>query len=166
MSFEDIRSKMLHPTDLFFHICIHGVQWNAIPPIRWIADAVSIYKNPSVKLDWERIYFLTETFSAGLPLLNGVKYLQKHYSLMVPNSTINHFEKINHSKRERRSYRIQTENPGKLGNIPKNLERYFSLKDGKNLFQKIFHLPRYLQYFYDLEHLVKLPGHIVKKFLW
>ena len=32
----------LDPTDQLLHVCVHGVQWDPTPAIRWVADAVTV----------------------------------------------------------------------------------------------------------------------------
>jgi hypothetical protein len=60
----------LSPTDQLFHICVHGFQWNPMPSLRWVADAIVLLKHQP-QLDWNRLIDLAICYELVLPLKVG-----------------------------------------------------------------------------------------------
>lgn len=46
-------ARSLSDTDQLFHTCIHGARQNAVAPIRWVADALTILRRG--RIDWARL---------------------------------------------------------------------------------------------------------------
>ena len=81
-----VPTLVLDPTDQLLHACAHGLMWNEIPPVRWIADAVMIAR--SAEIDWRRL--VADLQSRRLTLLGrtGLQYLQDRFALPVPSSAL------------------------------------------------------------------------------
>ena len=45
ITIHNVPTYALDPTDMLFHVIVHGVTWNPEPPIRWIADAMTIIQS-------------------------------------------------------------------------------------------------------------------------
>ena len=79
-----VRVSVLDATDQLFHTCAHGVKWEHVPPLRWIADAAMILGDPSVAIDWERLVRLADRLRLILPLRDALTYLERTLGLPVP----------------------------------------------------------------------------------
>ncbi|HEY7535176.1 MAG TPA: nucleotidyltransferase family protein, partial [Thermodesulfobacteriota bacterium] len=58
---DDFPTFALNPTDQLLHVCAHGVRWDPVTPIRWIADAVTILKKAQHEIDWDRMIALVKS---------------------------------------------------------------------------------------------------------
>ena len=55
IEFEGVTSRVLSTTDLLFHICVHGVEWNPVPTIRWIANSLDLMAARASDIEWARL---------------------------------------------------------------------------------------------------------------
>ncbi len=98
------------PTDQLFHVCAHGLQWDWIPQIRWIADAVTVLREP---IDWDRVARLAEESCMRVRLARALGYLRLHFNAPVPESLPERLER-SAPDWERREYRLLLK-PSPLG---------------------------------------------------
>jgi len=75
--------SMLVPSasDQLFHVCVHGLQWDWTRKIRWIADALTILREP---MDWERIRQLAEWAQMSFRLADALELLRERFGAPVP----------------------------------------------------------------------------------
>ncbi|MDS3861151.1 nucleotidyltransferase family protein [Thermosynechococcaceae cyanobacterium BACA0444] len=107
VKFMGLKTRILKPIDRFLHVCVHGSCWSPEPPIRWIADALTIY-NKQDFFNWLELVKRTNLFSLNLPLLTTLNYLNDNLELSVPR---NIFIDINHhsaTKKEKFAHYIRT----------------------------------------------------------
>lgn len=77
----DTTVAVLSPTDQLFHVCAHGLQWDWNPPIRWIADALTVLREP---IDWERMFRLATASCMRTRLASALDYLRIRFEAPVP----------------------------------------------------------------------------------
>lgn len=77
----------LNPTDQLLPICVDGAQWNQLPTLHWIADAMMIFKT-SPEIDWERLLMLAEQHRSVLPLRESLNYLSHQMDAPIPPSIL------------------------------------------------------------------------------
>ena len=82
------RVSVLDATDQLLHTCAHGVKWEHVPPLRWIADAAMILGDPSVAIDWERLVRLADRLRLILPLRDALTHLESTLGLPVPRPVL------------------------------------------------------------------------------
>ncbi|MGH9550387.1 MAG: nucleotidyltransferase domain-containing protein, partial [Terriglobales bacterium] len=78
-------------TDALFHVCIHGLKWNEIPPIRWIADAQVILRAEST-IDWHRLLRLAKRHRLMLRLKESLQYLKRLLHAPIPEEILAELE--------------------------------------------------------------------------
>lgn len=100
-------TRVLDPTDQLFHICVHGVEWNEVPPMRWIADAMAVFDSDSPNIDWDRFIRLIDAYRQTLPIHDGLSYLQKIFHARVPDRVLESLRKKPVSDIERFGYRVR-----------------------------------------------------------
>lgn len=123
------RVWTLDPTDQLFHACAHGVKWEHVPPLRWIADAAMILGEPSVTVDWERLVRLAEHLRLILPLREGLTYLDQALGLGVPRHALVAFQNARVSAAERWEHRFRTRPAsGVFGRLREHWLRYRRLR--------------------------------------
>lgn len=79
----------LSPTDQLFHVCAHGLQWDWVPQVRWIADAVTVMREP---VDWARIGRLADEAPMRMRLARALDCLGRRFGAPVPPGFPAHLE--------------------------------------------------------------------------
>jgi hypothetical protein len=69
---------------LLLQTIIHGLQPNLVPPIRWIADSVTILRAGAAAIDWSELCALAEDAHLVLRLGAGLAYLHEHFAAPIP----------------------------------------------------------------------------------
>jgi hypothetical protein len=85
---EGIFTRQLDHSDLLFHTVIHGVHWNKMPAIRWIADAAMILRRADRPIDWDRILELSRREKLSQRLRIGLEYLAEEFSQPIPRHVL------------------------------------------------------------------------------
>ena len=98
---QDVSSYALDPTDMLFHVIVHGVKWNPEPPIRWIADAMTIIQSSDFEIDWPRIISHAKKYMVCLQIREGLNYLYENFQAPVPKTIMDSINKIPVSYLER-----------------------------------------------------------------
>ena len=129
ITLHGVQASVLDATDQLFHTCAHGVKWEHVSPLRWIADAAQILADPAVAIDWERLGRLADRFRLTLPLRDALTYLDDLLGLAVPRSTLAALDDATVSRSERREYRLRTRPASRvLGRLPEHWLRYRRLR--------------------------------------
>jgi Uncharacterised nucleotidyltransferase len=76
LEFRGVQIWALDDVDQLFHICTHGLAWNDVPPLRWVADVMMILDHTNA-LDWNALLLYAQRSQLILPLRLGLGYLQK-----------------------------------------------------------------------------------------
>jgi hypothetical protein len=91
----------LCPADQLLHVLAHGIHWNPLPSIRWVADAASIVSGAGAALDWDRLFVqaakrqLTPVVAVGLP------YLRSLLNVSVPDEVTDRLARLQISGAQR-----------------------------------------------------------------
>lgn len=80
--------RVLAPTELLYHLVVHGVPRNPTPPIRWIADALELIAAEGERIDWARLVGVARHYRRGLLLGTGLAYLAGTFAAPVPPDTL------------------------------------------------------------------------------
>jgi len=128
----DVRGvpvRVLDATDQLFHVCAHGVKWESIPPLRWIADAAVIIDQAGAELDWARFTRETRQRRLVLPIREALGYLASTLALPVPDTVLSDLGAAAVSRAERWEHRLRTRPAGRvLGRVPEHWLRYRRLR--------------------------------------
>ena len=76
------------PTDLLFHVIIHGTRPNQLSPIRWIADAVMILRREGTLIDWNALTTFAREMRLSRRLGIGLAYLSEAMKVDLPASAL------------------------------------------------------------------------------
>jgi hypothetical protein len=88
-------------TDLFFHTIVHGLRYNPEPPIRWIADAMTILDSDDHQIDYNRLLQNTAKFRAVLYMKDAVNYLIHHFKAEFPETFVEGLLKMKVTRTEK-----------------------------------------------------------------
>ncbi len=163
ISVEGAPALSLDPADQLLQVCSHGVAWNTVPPIRWVADSAAIVRKVSGEgegIDWERLISAAERHGKVPPVREALRYLSMYLDQPLPDAVLRRLESVPVSKTGRFEYRVRTRPPGVLDGLVELRflwSSYSSENRGKNLFVKLYRFPKFLQHVFGMEsawHLV------------
>jgi hypothetical protein len=157
LEIHGVSTRSLSPTDHLLHICIHGAEWNPIPPLRWVADAIMIMGSSSI--DWDGLVARSRARHLTLPLRDTLNYLHRQLSAAVPPNTLRALNEMPTSRMERAEYKYKTQNyeAKTLGYLPVLWFRYLRLEGADPSRHKLLGFVKYLQRFWGAERLRQLP---------
>lgn len=112
LEFEGTPVRTLAPTDLLVHACVHGVEWNPIPPMRWATDAFAVLRGP-FPIDWQRFLAMTERLSSRLVMREALEYLVRELDAPIPPDVLAKLRAHRASRAERAAHQ-RTVDPDRL----------------------------------------------------
>ena len=107
---SNVDSLAPNPTDMLFHVIIHGMAWNPIPPIRWIADAITLINSRDFTIDWQRLISTAQKNHLNLRFKNGLQYLDDNFHPSIPPSVMDSVLNLPVSYLEKIEYRFMIRN--------------------------------------------------------
>jgi hypothetical protein len=96
-----VAARALSPSDLLLHILAHGVVWNPVPSIRWVADAALVVRARGAAIDWDRLGAEAERRRLVPTVERGLRYLVEQMEVPVPASALARFSHRRFTRRER-----------------------------------------------------------------
>jgi len=90
---QNSNTLALNPTDQLFHVCVHGAVWNIVPPIRWVADAMTILETQP-EIDWERLGHLSQHYRLVLPLQDTILFLRNMMDVSIPQLFLDNLKSL------------------------------------------------------------------------
>jgi len=154
----DTQTLTLNPTDTLLHVCAHGLAWNAIPPVRWVADAMLILR--ATPIDWTRFIAQARRRKLGLTARHALEYLSQTLDAPVPPRILDELAAIPIARAERWDYVAKTTPPIDRGPFLVSwayLREYHRWVMNENIARKIFSFPRFIQTLWGVKHLWQLP---------
>ena len=78
---------------MFVHLCVHGVAWNQVPSLRWVADAHAVLAKSEAETDsgpinWNKIVGIVKQRQMVLSLLVALTYLKTLFPDQIPDEAI------------------------------------------------------------------------------
>jgi len=55
LSLGGVEARAVSAADNLLLVCVHGLPWSEVPPIRWAADAVTLIRSADPAVDWSRV---------------------------------------------------------------------------------------------------------------
>ncbi len=153
----------LGPTDQLLHVCVHGARYDPIPPLRWLADAMQIFKVAGAQLDWVNLLAHAETRRLVLPLRDTLGLLHALLQAPVPAEVLAALRAMPVTDQERRYYQTRLRRPGLLGYFPLEWERYRALAHLARERATPGGFARYLRLSWRLGHPAEIPGRALRK---
>ena len=152
VEFEGQSTRALCPTDQLLHACVHGVGWNAVPPLRWVADASCVLASSAI--DWPRLLDLATRFRVVPALRDALFYLVKTVEAPVPWEVLRRLESIPVTPAEQHEYEYylkQLDSPGVSQTLRALYPQYRRTVQGKSLVRRVAAIPLFLQHYWNLD---------------
>jgi hypothetical protein len=156
----DAESRALSPADQLLHVCAHAMEWNAIAPMRWIADAMAVL-SATADFDWDRVLVQARRRRLVLTLQTMLPYLRRLVEAPVPDRVINELRDLPVTQAERGWMKIRTRGISRL-TVRDLLRVRFGLYQ-RSAFSARFRpailgFPRYMQFVWGMDHWWQLPA--------
>lgn len=160
MAVKSIATRSLNPSDQLLHACLHGYEFNDVPSIRWIADALTVIRTSQI--DWERMVRVVTDLHLTIPCAEQFEFLNSAFNAGVAQSWISKLAQRPVSGAERRYFHRMAVNPY-LRRWWETLEDVWEATSRANrdrsFFQRVLALPRHLQFQQELPSLATLIPH-------
>jgi hypothetical protein len=150
---EGVPALALDPADQLLQVCSHGVAWNTVPPIRWVADAAAIVRKEGEGVDWERLISAADRHGKVLPVREALRYLDKYLDPPLPDAVLYKLDSIQVSKAGYFEYGVRTRPPGVLDGLVELRflwRAYSSENGGKNIFARVYGFPEFLEHVFGM----------------
>jgi hypothetical protein len=143
-----VSTRALCPEDAMLHVCAHGVAWNEVPPLRWIADAALILR-ATPNFGWDRLIAQSRRHGVVFPLHQAMHYLQRlDVGASVPDEALRELNKQPPSRTQRREWQAGSRSPETHSRLLKlwlRARTYGRWNARFPLWQRPFTLPDYLR---------------------
>jgi hypothetical protein len=164
---RDVETRALSSADQFLHICVHGMEWNVVAPMRWVADAM-IVLSETPDLDWERVLQQARKRGFILVLQIMLLYLRSLVDAPIPSHVIEQLQSLPVTQIERDWMKIRTRGISQL-----TVRDLFKVRFGlykRSALSAHFHpkclgFPRYMQLIWGMDHWWELPQRGVRTVL-
>ena len=88
IAFRGIATHAPLPALALLHTLTHGLEPNTETPIRWIADALTLLRDPQATVDWPLFCRTAATLGLSHRLLLGLTYLQDCHAQEIPAAAL------------------------------------------------------------------------------
>jgi hypothetical protein len=112
----------LDPTDQLLHVCVHGVQWDPTPSIRWVADAVTVLR--TAPIDWDRLVARARARRLTVGLSVSLAYLREELAAPVPAGVVAELGAASAHVHERLGHRAKAWHGGLTRRLVLNWDRH------------------------------------------
>ena len=100
--------RTLSPAHLLLHVLVHGVRWNRVPSLRWVADCVTLINSPSGAIEWASLVHDSIARQVALSVYHGLEYLKQELEAPVPGEVLKALGNAPMSTHEIGDFQIKT----------------------------------------------------------
>jgi len=139
LQFQDLQLQTLNYTDHLLHIIVHGIKWDHIPAIRWIADAMYIINTAKFNIDWDL--------------------------LVIPTVLFNRLEKMPIRKLQQQEFdfKISPKSQSFFMLMKQIWYQHTRKTKHANLLYRVYTFPKFLQMLWGLELVWQVPFYFISK---
>jgi hypothetical protein len=101
LALASARTRAMSPADELFHVCVHGLEWNPVSPIRWVPDAVWVMRSAGGDLDWETLCSMATRHGFSRTIAELLAYLRATFGAEVPSAVVARLGAVATSRRDR-----------------------------------------------------------------
>jgi len=109
--------------------CVHGVPRGAVPPFRWVADAVLLIRGEGEGLDWDRLVAEAERRRLSVVAAAALAYLREEFAAPVPAEVLARLDAVAAPRHERVAFRAACEPEGTWRTLRMVWDRQRRLRD-------------------------------------
>ncbi len=167
IEFSGVDTRTLEPADQLLQVLAHGCSWNAMAPLRWVADSVILVEGAASQLDWSRLVEQGRRRRLTCVLHHMLGYLHRRWRVPVPHEVLDELKRLPVASWEGREFWFrQRTGPDTLwGIVPLQWYRYRRLTSGTGGRSHVFGFARFLQWSAGLESLWQVPSFVASKLI-
>lgn len=147
--------------DLLLNVCAHGVRWDPVPGIRWLADAVTLVRAHPV--DWQLV--VAEASRRGASLAIEAALWDVNEFERVPPGALEQLARANRRRIERLDFSAQQGSDTAQALAWRYITRFLRLTSGRNPVERGMAFPVFLQGMWELDSVRSVPPEGVRR-LW
>lgn len=152
-----VRTRALSPADQLLHTAVHGARWNAVHPLRWMADAAAIGGTAGAEISWERLVQEAGRRRVTLALAAALEQLVDAIGFSVPPWLLEHLRDAPATPLERSVQRATTRPIG--GGVSIVWDRYSRL----SRLEPALHLTDFLGEYFRADDGRQLAARLVRR---
>ena len=153
--------RVLAPEDLLMNLCVHGVRWDPVPPLRWIADAVTLAR--AQQLDWHLVESESARRGVSIAMEAALRELSRFEP--VPEGVFEQLAQAPRGRIERVDFHAQQSRDSTSGMVARYLTRYLRLTARRGMAARARSFPVYLQGMWELDSPRQVPGESLRRVL-
>lgn len=166
VNFIGVPTLGLNPADQLLHTGTHGMYWNDLAPVRWVADAYFILQKSEV--DWTRLLEQTRERRLVLQMRDTLGYLKTNMNAPIPLEVIQELERMPVARIERIKNELERQ-PRATHSVPAKVlyhyDQYRRQQVGARGAAALVSFPIYLRDIWNLRRTREIPGYIAQ-FTW
>lgn len=151
-------------THQLLHACLHGALWNALPPMRWVTDAMWILRKDDI--DWHRLMEHARALNGMQLLKNSLAYIHSHFDAPIPDAVLKQLADIRPSRFERLEFSLQTSSSSEM-RVDQLLVfgwmNHSRALHGMPLWRRVSTYPNYLKTASKLTYWRQAPGYVIRR---
>jgi hypothetical protein len=114
---DGIATRMLDPALALVHTLVHGLRSNPVPPVRWVADALTLIRR-SQNLEWHTVVEFGRAGQLTQRLRLGLGFLARHFDAPIPPATLHKLASSHRGLLERaETAAVLHQTRGLIGNV-------------------------------------------------
>ena len=84
---DGVRTRMLDPALALVHVLVHGLRTNPVPPVRWVADGLTLIRR-SDDLNWGLLVEFARAAQVTQRVRLGLAFVARYFDAKVPAETL------------------------------------------------------------------------------
>jgi hypothetical protein len=155
------RTQTLAAADHLLHAFVHGLRYNPVPPLRWVADAHVTIGVAGDAVDWDRLSTLAEAYRLVAPVAAALGYLDERFPGLVPREVLHHVRGLRVTREEQRAFELVTREHWFLGSGGVLWRAHRRRDPDAGIVRSVVGFLDDLRILYDLDHVGELPGRVL-----
>lgn len=162
---ENLNVLRLSPTDMLFHLIVHGYGPDKTQDIRWIIDILTILQKDQNNIDWDHFIAMSERIHLISIVSAVIHFIHESQLISLPESVIKKLNKTPLSKLEKWEYQYKSKPVAQqwLRATHHDIIQYYLREKPSRTLLSSQSFWRYYLNKRNLTHPAKLPGYFVKR---
>jgi Uncharacterised nucleotidyltransferase len=114
--FNGVPTRMVDPALALVHVLVHGLRTNPEPPVRWVADALTLVRRTR-DLNWDLLVEFADAAQVTQRTHLGLAFINEHFDAPIPSKVLTALSAARHGLMERaETAAVLYETRGLMGN--------------------------------------------------
>lgn len=159
------EARTLCSADHLLVVCVHGLRWNSLRPIQWVADALMLIGNQQDPVDWPRLVAEARRRRLILTVKVALRYLIRVFGAELPEEILAELEAEKPSLLDRLELSYRSRPPARGRGLFLHWCDHSRLSTASTTFGRLLGFPGYLREMWALDSLGEVPLRALKKAL-